>query len=101
MDNNYHELSARMSDGRFITDYSPNCELNFKLQNNMSSFQYRFYLTKYTDKIINDINQSNQQTFGCNSCQGNVPVLPKYDQQCYVNGYCKVNTINQNGIGFK
>tara|TARA_B100000745_G_C19949655_1_gene320549 strand:+ start:185 stop:490 length:306 start_codon:yes stop_codon:yes gene_type:complete len=99
MDNNYHNLSARMSDGRFITNYSPNCELNRKLQKDMTSFQYRFYLTKYTDTIMNDNNQSDQEKFGCIQCQGNIPVLPKYKQNCYQNGYCEINTVNNNGIG--
>lgn len=101
MDNNYHYLNARMSDGRFITNYSPNCELNRKLQGNMSSFQYRTYLTNYTDKLLNTMDQNIKQKYGCQECQGNLPVLPKYEQNCFENGYCEINTINENGIGLK
>ena len=38
MDNNIFEFPARMSDGRFITDYSPNCMLNNKYQQSMNLF---------------------------------------------------------------
>ena len=99
MDNNFHYLSARMSDGRFITDYSPNCELNGKLQGDMTSWQYRMFLTKNSDNILNNINMQNKKLFGCNECEGNVPILPKYEQNCSKNGYCVVNEINKNGIG--
>ena len=50
---NYHEdFPARMSDGRFITNYHPNCEMNGEIQKNMTSWQYRTFLTRYTDNLM-------------------------------------------------
>ena len=45
-DNFFKDFPARMSDGRFITDYTPNCQLNLEFQQNMTSWQYRSFLTK-------------------------------------------------------
>ena len=99
MDNFNNNFAARMSDGRAITDYSPNCELNGQLQKNLSSIQYRDFLTNNADKIMRDMNMKNKQEYGCNECSGNVPVLPKYEQTCYSNGYCEIKTKNKKGIG--
>ena len=50
-DNFFKDFPARMSDGRFITNYSPNCQQNLIYQNNMTSWQYRAYLTKMANQI--------------------------------------------------
>ena len=68
MDNNNHDFTARMSDGRFITDYSPNCELNRKLQNNMTSWQYRMFLTNMADSILESEHKLDEEEFGCSDC---------------------------------
>ena len=45
-DNFYKEFPARMSDGRFITNYHPICETNSMAQGNMTSWQYKLFLTR-------------------------------------------------------
>ena len=98
-DNIQNSYPARMSDGRFMTDYRPNCTMNKILQKGMSSFQYRTYLTNYSDKILNDIYTTNNSIYSCKSCVGTVPVEAKYEQTCDVNGVCNLNMINPMGIG--
>ena len=95
MDNNYHYLSARMSDGRFLTDYSPNCDMNRKYQGNMTSWQYRMFLTNNTSLILDN------KTGECVDCKGNAPVNPRYRQTCSKDGNCMVDEINPNGIGLE
>jgi len=101
MDNIQYDFPARMSDGRFMTDYRPNCTMNGVLQKGMSSFQYRTYLTNYSDRILGDINSLNNSLYKCNSCVGTVPVEAKYEQSCDVNGVCGLNMVNPMGIGTK
>ena len=97
MDNNIFEFPARMSDGRFITDYSPNCILNNKYQQSMNSFEYRNYLTNNSDQIVDNINQTNNQLYSCSSCGGNQNPPSKYKLNCNeVN--CQLDIINKNGI---
>ena len=45
-DNVKSDFPARMSDGRFITDYTPNCQHNLAIQKDMTSWQYKTYLSK-------------------------------------------------------
>jgi len=99
MDNYNNAFTAKMSDGRFITDYAPNCELNNKYQKNMTSFQYRSFLTSNTDQIIINERKTLFNKYGCSTCQGNQEVLPKFQQNCNLNGNCEINIINNNGIG--
>ena len=95
---NYHsDFPARMSDGRFITDYSPNCQLNGQLQKNMTSWQYRTYLTRYTDKLMEQTDNNNKVLYGCDKCD-EVSLPAKSKQLCTQNG-CIINVINNNGLG--
>ena len=55
-DNVNSDFPARMSDGRFITDYSPICQYNLAIQKDMTSWQYKTYLTRYADQIRNVLN---------------------------------------------
>ena len=97
MDNNIFEFPARMSDGRFITDYSPNCMLNNKYQQSMNSFEYRNYLTNNSNQIVDNINQTNNQLYSCLSCSGNLNPSSKYKLNCNeIN--CQLDIINKNGI---
>ena len=93
------EFPARMSDGRFMTDYSPNCQRNFFYQKDMTSWQYRMYLTNMADTILEKEHDMDEEEFGCNDCSKNV-FIPKneYEQKC--DGVrCNVNFVNQNGHG--
>ena len=55
-DNFFDDFPARMADGRFITDYSPNCDNNMKHKKEMSGWEYRQYLTNNAETIIKEIN---------------------------------------------
>lgn len=93
------EFPARMSDGRFMTDYSPNCQRNLFYQKDMTSWQYRMYLTNMADTILEKEHDMDEEEFGCNDCSKNV-FIPKneYEQKC--DGVrCNVNFVNQNGHG--
>lgn len=95
---NYHkDFPARMSDGRFITDYSPNCQMNGVIQQNMTSWQYKTYLSRYSDKLMKETNSINNTLYGCNNCN-NVPLPVQSKQLCLPSG-CQINVINNNGLG--
>ena len=100
-DNNQKKYPERMSDGRAFTDFRPNCNMNKILQNNMTSWQYRTYLTNYSNDIINDIKKFNNSLYSCKTCVGTQPVMPKYEQVCDKNGVCYLNMVNPSGIGLK
>ena len=59
-DNFHPDFPARMSDGRFITNYLPNCQLNLMYQQDKTSWQYRAYLTRMSDKILSHENTLNE-----------------------------------------
>ena len=99
-DNYYSDFPARMSDGRFITDYTPNCQHNLAIQNNMTSWQYRVYLTRYANQIMDNVNTLNNKFYGCESCDPNVAALPKYENQCTSQG-CNISQVNPSGVGLK
>ena len=51
-----------MSDGRFLTSYLPNCQLNRKLgklfdSKPLTSWEYTYYLTNEAGKVKNHMNQ--------------------------------------------
>ena len=98
-DNVNFGFPARMSDGRFITDYTPNCQSNMKIQKAMTSWQYRTYLTRYADQIIENVNQNNIINYGCETCDGTKTIQsPKLKQEC-TTGKCSMNVIDDKGIG--
>ena len=95
---NYHkDFPARMSDGRFITDYSPNCQMNGIIQQGMTSWQYKTFLSKYSDKIMGETNTMNDKLYGCNGCKV-VSIPTQSKQMCSPSG-CKINIVNNNGLG--
>ena len=98
-DNYYKDFPARMSDGRFITDYSPNCQMNGVIQQNMTSWQYKTYLSRYSDKIMEETNSMNDKLYGCNNC--NHVSLPTYSEQLCSPSGCKINVVNENGLGME
>ena len=98
-DNFYNDFPARMSDGRFITSYIPNCELNLRGQKNMSSWEYKLLLTRKGNEIRDAIESKTNEVFGCDNCNDpSIPLSNKFQQNCSVNG-CRINVVNQNGLG--
>lgn len=83
----------RMHDGRHITNYEPNCQMNARLQQNLSSFQYKNFLMINAEKIMNDTNMFNSKVYGCSDCDQNVYELPKFKQDCTSAG-CGIKVLN-------
>jgi len=103
-DNNFEGCPAIMSDGRFITNYKPNCEMNrtiertFQSKVPLTSWEYKYNLTNQADKIMGLINNKDNKMYGCSGYGYEVP-LPLLKQDCNVDN-CVINrTGNNNGIG--
>jgi hypothetical protein len=103
-DNFFSDFPARMSDGRFITNYLPNCQQNFKYQQGMSSWQYRTYLTRMGDDIRKHEMDMNEQMYGYDLSDNTgltsdmKPPGHKYEQTCDENG-CSFKEVDVDGIG--
>ena len=98
-DNFYNDFPARMSDGRFITDYAPNCDINMKMKKEMTSFEYRKYLTENAETIMQQIITNNEELFGCKNCHTTVIPNNKTKQVCTENGKCNLVEVDPEGIG--
>ena len=100
-DNFHKDFPARMSDGRFITDYYPNCAMNLSAQKNMSSWQYKLFLTRNTNNVMNAIKDYNHTRYGCNNCNDpSIPLENQYLQECS-NYSCHISEVNPKGVGLK
>ena len=99
-DNYLKSFPARMSDGRFITDYTPNCERNLLHQKKMSSWEYRNYLTTNAEKIMQDNVDYINDVFGCLDCNNTQLLDNSVKQVCDFNG-CSIEVVNKNGIGIE
>lgn len=98
-DNFYKDFPARMSDGRFITDYHPNCSMNLSAQKNMSSWQYKLFLTRNTNNIMGAIKDYNHSRYGCENCNDpSIPLQNQFLQEC-VNESCHIKQVDQSGLG--
>jgi|TARA_Y100000389_G_C17396476_1_gene482836 hypothetical protein len=99
-DNVLQDFPARMSDGRFITDYYPNCEMNAGISNNMSSWQYRLLLSKQSNNVINKMNMFYNTNFGRGSTSGGLDNVFKhrYEQKCNIHG-CAIKEVDPTGFG--
>ena len=100
--NNYTDCPALMSDGRFITNYKPNCEMNKSISNvfdkkPMTSWEYTYYLTNESGKAQKYINNSYQQSYGCTAYPYEI-IKPELKQDCNTDN-CVINTINKGGMG--
>ncbi len=97
-DNYFSDFPARMAYG-FMTDYHPNCELNLAMQKNMSSWQYRLFLTRNGNQIRNMNGEFNNKRFGCDNCNDpSIPAQNRYLQNC-TNDVCHIKEENPKGIG--
>tara|TARA_Y100000590_G_C15739353_1_gene1019705 strand:+ start:4275 stop:4604 length:330 start_codon:yes stop_codon:yes gene_type:complete len=98
-DNFHNDFPARMSDGRFITNYFPNCDINRKMKKEMSSFEYRKYLIENTETLMQEINSTNEKLFGCKNCHTTVIPHNHLKQVCKDNGVCDLIEVDPSGIG--
>jgi len=91
---NYKGFPARMSDGRFMTNYQPNCLMN----KNTNSYEYRQNLINNAMEIMQKEDNENQEKYGCSDCSKVIiPETMNY-QDCW-GPACIINTVNPNGIG--
>ena len=105
-DNFFEGCPALMSDGRFITNYKPNCEMNRRIESTfnkgtdvpMSSWEYKYHLTNDTEKVLDVVNNNNKKMYGCAAYPYNVPG-PAIKQDCNYDNCIIKNTNNNNGIG--
>lgn len=109
--NKYSDCPPRMSDGRHFTDYRPSNQLELLLasdNNIQSSHQYRNFLQKNGNVIMNKNREVAVNLNGCSNCSNsnrgvegfdNGTMLPeKYIQTCGPNG-CNTKLNDENGIG--
>ena len=103
-DNNFDGCPALMSDGRFITSYKPNCEMNRMIEktfnNNkpLTSWEYKYNLTNHADKVMGFVNNNNKNQYGCSGYGYQVP-QPLLKQDCHLDNCVISRTGNNNGIG--
>ena len=98
-DNFHKDFPARMSDGRFITDYYPNCSMNLSAQKNMSSWQYKLFLTRNATQIMGSIRDFNHKKYGRDKCNDpSIPLQNQYLQNC-TNYACHISEVNPKGVG--
>ena len=103
--NKYSNAPPLMSDGRHFTDYRPNCLLNNNLQleaNSLNSYDYKVFLTRNAEKIINMNRQQSYIINGPYECkqpydQGTM--LPEQEMQSCGLDSCKVEHNFKDGIG--
>tara|TARA_Y100000817_G_scaffold186194_1_gene145500 strand:- start:1868 stop:2200 length:333 start_codon:yes stop_codon:yes gene_type:complete len=97
-DNFFDDFPARMADGRFITDYSPNCDNNMKHKKEMNGWEYRQYLTNNAETIMKEINELNDKLYGCKECHTTMLPSNKANQVC-TDENCVVEEVDPNGLG--
>ena len=70
--NKHFQCPQRMDDGRHFTDYRPNCHLNNLIRvegKTLNSFEYRMYLTRNANNIIQSNRVNNCSKNCCGPCQ--------------------------------
>ena len=104
--NKYFGCPPRMSDGRNFTDYRGNCYLNNLIRENnqtYNSFQYRMFLARNAEKMM-QMNRANAcQKNCCGPCKKPyesgtmLPENTKYS--CNTSSCSKISEVNPMGIG--
>ena len=93
-DNNFEGCPALMSDGRFLTSYKPNCEMNrmiertFNSKTPLSSWEYKYNLTTNAEKVMNMIKEE---------CKNQTVMIITHDVEIlpYCNKVVDINKINK------
>ena len=100
--NNYEDCPALMSDGRFITSYKPNCEMNNTISGlfdnkKLSSWEYTYYLTNEAGKVNDHINGQYNKQYGCTAYPYKI-IDPELKQDCNTDN-CVIRNVNPKGMG--
>jgi hypothetical protein len=103
--NKYFKCPPRMSDGRHFTDYRPSCHVNNMIRANnkkLNSFEYRNFLTKNANELM-DLNRKYAcQQNGCGPCKepyNQGTMLPEQSIKKCNNNSCNTDFVNDNGLG--
>ena len=97
-DNFHADFPARMADGRFMTDFTSNCILNTLRKEKMSAWEYRTHLINNAEQIMQQLNEKNEQLYGCQECHRTVLPSPNAKQICTDTG-CEIVKVEDSGIG--
>ena len=100
--NVYDDCPALMSDGRFLTSYLPNCQLNNNLgklfdSKPLTSKEFTYYLTNGSNKVNNFMNQEYKNNYGCSAYPYKI-IEPELKQDCNTDN-CVIRTPNPHGMG--
>ena len=96
-DNIFKDFPSRMADGRVFTDYRTNCITNNGYSQNMTSWEYRYYLQNNAAKIVE---QTNHERDSILSYSGpNAPEVPVKNIQNCNKGFCTIENFNESGLG--
>ena len=99
--NKYFNCPPRMDDARHFTDYRPECYVNNLIRMNsgiLGSHEYRQYLIKNANKLMDANRQHAQKVNGCGPCDSRgVP----YYNQCTVDigSNLQCRAVSGGGIG--
>jgi len=98
-DNYVEDFPGRMADGRAFTDYRSNCITNSGLSQNMTSWEYRYYLQNNSAKIVEG--ETKQRNSLLSYSGPNAPEVPVKNIQNCNKGFCTMNLSDDKGIGTK
>jgi len=102
-DNRYENCPALMSDGRFITNYKPNCEMNRNIERSfqqnvpLSSWEYKYNLINKSNEVFGNMDKFYNDNFGCSGYPYKI-LEPELKQDCNYDN-CVLNNNNSNGLG--
>jgi hypothetical protein len=92
---------ARMSDGRVITDWRPNCYMNNGLGQNMGSWQYRTHLMRNASQIHSELLNNVKKDTECTNCTGAPVPNFRTEVDCTKQNICYYNILDKGGLGQK
>ena len=96
-DNFVSDFPSRMADGRAFTDYRTNCITNNGISQNMTSWEYRYYLQNNAAKIVED--EKNNRDSLLSYTGPHAPEVPVKNIQNCNKGFCTIENFNESGLG--
>ena len=96
-DNYIGDFPCRMSDGRVFTDFRANCISNNGISQNMTSWEYRYYLQNNAAKIVEDEKQNRDSMLSYTG--KNAPEVPVKNIQNCNKGFFTIENFNESGLG--
>ena len=94
---NVKDFPARMSDGRFLTNFNSSCVNNLIMSKGMNSYTYRQSLINNAEKIMEDTLSGYESNFSCDGCYKMLIPKTKFQQDCS-GDVCQIKRVSD-GIG--